>query len=75
MTTEYRLVCARHGTAGHGSHWWQKRDRRRAVQSKIDADHHAQMHPTSYYSAEAPYRIEQRTVTAWEPLKDSETDL
>ena len=66
--TEYRVVCARFGTAGHSSHVWVKKDRAKALQSKTDADHHADMHPKSFYAKEAEYRIQTRTVTEWQDV-------
>ena len=63
--TEWRLTCSQHGTKGHSSHTWPKRDEAKARQSKLDADHHAEMHPTTFYAREAPYVVESREVGPW----------
>lgn len=63
---EFRITCARHGTPGHQSHVWVKKDLKKAKQSKIDADHNAEMNPEHFYAKEAPYRIEVREVGPWE---------
>lgn len=62
---EWRLVCAQHGTSGHSSHTWAKRDEAKARQSKRDADHHAEMNPTTWYAREAPYEVQSREVSPW----------
>lgn len=68
--TEHRIVCANHGVKGagnrHTNHVWPKRDKNKAVQSVIDANHHAETLPNSFYSGEAPYRMQERQVTTWE---------
>jgi hypothetical protein len=67
-TIEYRLVCAHYGTPGsadHRSHCWPKSTLAKAEQSRIDADHHAEMHPDLWYAGEAPYRVQVRSVFAW----------
>ncbi|KKM70960.1 hypothetical protein LCGC14_1435540 [marine sediment metagenome] len=72
MTTEHRVVCDRFGTRGHGNrhanHVWPKRDKKKAVQAVIDANHHAEtvVGPDHFYRQEAPYRRQEREVTAWE---------
>lgn len=62
---EWRLVCAHYGTSGHSAHVWPKRDEAKARQSKLDADHHAEMHPKTWYGREAPYQVQSRKVEPW----------
>lgn len=62
---EWRVVCARFGQRGHSTHAWKKPTEGKAVQSVIDLDHHAQMHPGSFYASEAPYQVQSREVTEW----------
>ena len=67
MKTEHRIVCRLHGTQGHSRHIWPKRDRKHAVQSVIDANHHAEMMSQDhFYKREAPHRRQEREVTDWE---------
>ena len=64
---EYRVVCGGEGRQ-HRSHQWPKKDLKKAKQSVIDANHHAEMHPESFYAKFcAPYRIESREVRDWGP--------
>ncbi len=71
MKTEYQVVCANHGTQGHTSHKWKKRDKKKAVQSVIDLNHHAETVVGSdhFYAKEAPYKRQERKVSAWEDSK------
>ena len=62
--TEYRVICGNFGSRGHSSHAWPKANKAKAKQAVIDLDHHAEIHPTSYYAGEAPYEIQTREVTA-----------
>lgn len=64
-TTEYRVVCGKHGQRGHSSHTWSKGSKQKAVQSVIDLNHHAEIHPNLYYADEAPYEVQEREVGAW----------
>jgi len=66
MSTEHRVVCSRFGTQGHSNHNWSKPDEKKAIQTVIDLNHHADINPDHFYAQEAPYRIQQRSVTAWE---------
>jgi len=70
---EVRIVCVNYGKKGqghHSSHTHGKRDLATAKQSVVDLDHHAEMHPTSYYSREVPYRIQTREVSKWGDVDD-----
>jgi len=62
---EYRVVCANHGQRGHSTHAWKKPNLKKATQSVIDLNHDAEMNRNGYYTGEAPYRVESRTVTRW----------
>jgi hypothetical protein len=64
--TEWRVVCSRYGTSGHSSHAWPKGTEAKARQSVIDADHHAEMNPGTFYAKEAPYVVESREVAPWQ---------
>ncbi len=67
---EYRVVCAKFGTQGHSDHVTVKKGKdakRKAIQSVIDANHHADMVSEGhFYKGEAPWRIQEREVGAWE---------
>lgn len=65
MAEEYRVVCAHFGEAGHSQHKWPKANQAKALQSVIDQDHHAEMHPGLWYAGEAPYQVQSREVSAW----------
>ncbi len=65
--TEFRVVCAKFGTQGHSDHVTVKHDKAKAVQSVIDANHHAEVVSEGhFYKGEAPWRIQEREVGAWE---------
>jgi len=69
MALEYRVVCRHFPKSGHGTHVHPKRSLDHALQSVIDADHHAEMlqgtSPRHWYVEEAPHRVQQREVTGW----------
>lgn len=72
---EIRVVCQQHGkAAGHAQHTWQKRDMKKARQAVIDSEHHREMHPTNFYKAELPYRIETREVGPWVEYVEEDSD-
>ena len=62
---EWRVSCTGKGQ-GHRTHHWQKNDPKKARQSVIDLNHHAEMHPDTYYRVCAPYVVESREVAPWE---------
>ena len=62
---EYRIACNGSGR-GHSQHASPKRDLAKATQAAIDANHHAEIHPTSFYTKCAPWSVERRQVTEWE---------
>ena len=64
---EHRVVCAHFGkSTRHTSHKWAKKDKKKATQSVIDLNHHAEMVGRDhFYYNEAPYRVQIREVTAW----------
>ena len=72
---EYRMVCAQHGTRGHGTHaYTMPTDKTRRDQKLIDANHHSEMlgakqeirsRSKAYYLAEAPWQIQKREVGRW----------
>ena len=63
---EWRMVCRLFGTQGHNAHHKTKATKAKARQAVIDQNHHAQMHPDSFYAKEADWRLQSRTVTEWE---------
>jgi len=69
-TIEHRVVCARFGTAGHSQHYSTKTGtgaRAKAIKSVKEANDHARRSPQGHwYKGEAPYRRQQREVSAWE---------
>ena len=74
---EYRLVCARYGERGHGTHAYRMPDEKAKREQKlIDANHHTEMlaaravgngkeRSASYFGMEKPWRIQKREVGAW----------
>jgi hypothetical protein len=63
---EFRVVCANYGgRADHRTHCWVKGSAGKAEQSRIDADHHASLHPDLWWRNEAPYRVQVRSVSDW----------
>ena len=70
---EYRLVCTGEGP-GHRTHRYTKRDLAKATQAAIDANHHAEQHPTHMvYRACRPFMVERRLVGAWEKVEQEWT--
>lgn len=71
MTTEHRIVCANFGTPGHNAegHHKIKPTKAKVIQAVIDANHHAEMNPTGFYTKEAPWRRQEREVTEWEDIE------
>ena len=73
---EWRVTCAQFGTAGHSNHSWIKKDEKKARQSVIDANHHAEMlmnkGTKSWYLNEAPYVLERREVGPWTEVTEDE---
>ncbi len=70
MKTEYRMACSGEGR-GHAKHNWAKKNMAKAVQSTVDANHHAEMHPNGFYNrACAPYVVETREVSNWQQPQD-----
>ena len=75
MKSEYRMACTGEG-AGHSRHNWVKKDMAKAVQSTIDANHHAGQHPDGFYNKQcAPYVVEVREVSNWQQPHDMEAPL
>ncbi len=70
--TEYRVVCAKFGTRGHSQHVHIKASKAKAVQSVIDANHHADVVSEGhFYKGEAPWRTQERDVSAWRDSDES----
>jgi len=68
--TEFRMVCANHGTTGHSSHAWGPKKTRAKVEESVEvANDHAAKVGSPFRLGETPYRIQTRTVTKW---KDDE---
>ncbi len=74
---EHRIVCAKHGNdRGHSTHAYPKSSLEKASQAVIDADHQSEMlsarsttgarRAGDYYGGEAPWRVQERQVGAWE---------
>jgi len=73
--SEWRVVCANFGQKGHAQHFWEKKDKAKAEQSKVDSDHHAEMLKARaagqedgrvhWYVGEAPYVVQTREVSKW----------
>lgn len=65
---EYRVVCAHFGKGGtrHTMHKWPKTTGKKATQSVIDLNHHADMvGKDHFYYNESPHRVQTREVTTW----------
>ena len=57
---EYRIVCSGAGQHVHRRHLYTSPSLDKALQSVIDADHDAEMHPGHYVSVCSPWYIETR---------------
>ena len=65
MSTEYRMKCSGEGRS-HRSHNYPKKNMAKAVQSAMDANHHAEVKPDGFYNKFcAPYVVETREVSDW----------
>lgn len=63
---EFRVVCAHFGKDFHQLHKYPKATERGADQQVIDSNHRAEMDTQGYWYKEcAPYRKQERPVTAW----------
>ena len=65
MATEWATACAHWPASGHKAHLRERNSEAKARQAVIDANHHAEMHPGSWYAKEAPHRVLAREVTPW----------
>lgn len=73
---EIRIVCPNFGTRGHSTHAYNKKDKAAAVKAVEVLDlrmaHNAKTLNDGHYSywkSEVGYRIESRTITAWEEIE------
>jgi len=65
MAIEWATACAHWPAPGHRAHLRERKDERKARQAVLDSDHHAAMHPGTFYAPEAPYRVMVREVSPW----------
>lgn len=64
MKVEWRMRCS--GGKGHSKHVWPKKNKAKADQSALDANHHAEQRPDGFYNRMcAPYVAESREVGPW----------